>query len=266
MKIIIICAIGILAISSTAQPVETPEPLWVVNGQIYNVYKSQLWHEMDGKIEKIQSDSVLVQTYKIEAITQSFDEIHRSIGMVDPAGGYHYEIGPDGIYHYETKTVDVGTKEVPGRNIVIRNYPANDGPAIGKKFHFYAMQVGTTNFNGQQLELWDLGTKPTDDDLRKLQAKNKEQQDAAQKLLAEQRQAAAERAAAVKKSADAKALKSNQDAAARGDSFGLMRMGERYRDGDGVEKDLIKARDYLQKAADAGSPTAKEELSQLPSQ
>ena len=42
-----------------------------------------------------------------------------------------------------------------------------------------------------------------------------------------------------------------------------MRMGERYRNGDGVEKDLSKAREYLQKAADAGSPTAKEELSKL---
>ena len=40
-------------------------------------------------------------------------------------------------------------------------------------------------------------------------------------------------------------------------------MGERFRDGDGVEKDLVKARDYLQKAVDAGSITAKEELSKL---
>jgi len=49
----------------------------------------------------------------------------------------------------------------------------------------------------------------------------------------------------------------------KGDMFGLLRMGERYRDGDGVEKDLGKAREYLQKAADAGSPTAKEELANL---
>jgi TPR repeat protein len=30
-----------------------------------------------------------------------------------------------------------------------------------------------------------------------------------------------------------------------------------------VEKDLTKAKEYLQKAADAGSPTAAEELSKL---
>jgi TPR repeat protein len=40
-------------------------------------------------------------------------------------------------------------------------------------------------------------------------------------------------------------------------------MSERYRDGDGVDKDLTKAREYLTKAADAGSPTAAEELKGL---
>ena len=59
------------------------------------------------------------------------------------------------------------------------------------------------------------------------------------------------------------ALKSNQDQAAKGDLYGLLRMGERYRDGDGVEKDLAKAKDYLTKAAAAGSPTAADELSKL---
>ncbi|MES1180871.1 MAG: SEL1-like repeat protein, partial [Verrucomicrobiota bacterium] len=67
-----------------------------------------------------------------------------------------------------------------------------------------------------------------------------------------------------KAKANAAALKSNQAAAAKGDMFGLLRMGERYRDGDGVQKDLSTARDYLQRAAEAGSPTAKDELSKLP--
>lgn len=76
-----------------------------------------------------------------------------------------------------------------------------------------------------------------------------------------------EELAAIKQRADAPknaALKANQQAAERGDAYGLLRMGERYRDGDGVEKDLSKARDYLQKAATAGSDTAKDELAHLP--
>jgi hypothetical protein len=60
-----------------------------------------------------------------------------------------------------------------------------------------------------------------------------------------------------------KALKFNQDAATKGDPYGLLRMGERYRDGDAVPKDLTKAREYLTKAAAAGSPTAADELSKL---
>jgi TPR repeat protein len=72
-----------------------------------------------------------------------------------------------------------------------------------------------------------------------------------------------EKAAATKKHAADVALKSNQDAAAKGDAYGLLRMGERYRDGEGVERDLAKAREYLQKSADAGSPTAADELSKL---
>jgi hypothetical protein len=61
-----------------------------------------------------------------------------------------------------------------------------------------------------------------------------------------------------------KVVKYNQDLADKGDEYGLLRMGERYRDGDGVEKDLAKAKDYLTKAAAAGSPTAADELKTLP--
>ena len=61
-----------------------------------------------------------------------------------------------------------------------------------------------------------------------------------------------------------KVLKFNQDAADKGDAYGLLRMGERYRDGEGVQKDLAKAKDYLTKAVAAGSPSAADELKNLP--
>jgi TPR repeat protein len=75
---------------------------------------------------------------------------------------------------------------------------------------------------------------------------------AAQQLAADPRKAALDRA-----------LKANQAMADRGDAYGLLRMGERYRDGDGVTKDLQKARDYLMKAVTAGSLTGVDELSKL---
>ncbi len=82
-------------------------------------------------------------------------------------------------------------------------------------------------------------------------------------LTPEEIAAAKAKADETKKATNEKALKYNQDLAAKGDSYGLLRMGERYRDGDGVPKDLDKARDYFTKAAAAGSPSAADELSKL---
>jgi TPR repeat protein len=123
--------------------------------------------------------------------------------------------------------------------------------ATVEKWAMYKIvKIGIYNgFKGQPIELYDCGKayippppKP---------------------LTPEQIAAAKAKAEVSKKSGAAAALKSNLDAAAKGDAYGLLRMGQRYRDGDGVEKDLVKAKEYLQKSADAGSPTAKEELSKL---
>jgi hypothetical protein len=74
---------------------------------------------------------------------------------------------------------------------------------------------------------------------------------------------AAEKAAAAKKTTQAKVVKWNQEQADKGDPTALLRMGEFYRDGNGVPKDLDKAREYLTKASAAGSPNAADELSKL---
>ncbi|MGA3179049.1 MAG: PQQ-binding-like beta-propeller repeat protein [Verrucomicrobiota bacterium] len=63
--------------------------------------------------------------------------------------------------------------------------------------------------------------------------------------------------------AEAAAVAFNQAAADRGDPYGLLRMGERYRDGEGVAKDLPRAREYLVKAAAAGNAQAAKSLQSL---
>jgi hypothetical protein len=236
-----------------AQTDQAPSPYWVVNGQIYDINKSSLWVKMDGDIVKILTNGIVVETFTVETKQQAVVEQHATQGA----------FGFTGRYHSETKMVDVGTEKVPGRKIIIRNYPVEENPAVGKTISFLAMQTGTSDYKGDRLELWDLGTVPTADDLRKLKADTEERQRAAQKELDEQRRAVAEKASATKKTAEAKVLKSNQEAADKGDMYGLLRMGGRYRDGDGVEKDLAKAKDYLTRAAAAGSPTAAAELSKL---
>lgn len=69
---------------------------------------------------------------------------------------------------------------------------------------------------------------------------------------------------AVKERADGAALKYDEDLAAKGDAFGELRMGERYRDGDGVVKDLIKARQMFSASADQGNPDAAKALANFP--
>ena len=82
-------------------------------------------------------------------------------------------------------------------------------------------------------------------------------------LTPEQIAAAKKKAQSEKQTAIARALDANEASAAKGEAYGLMRMGERYRDGDGVDKDLVKARSYLTRAAAAGSPTAEDDLKRL---
>ena len=232
-----------------AQTDKVPSPYWVVNGQIYDINKSSLWQEIDCTIVKNLTNGIVVETFTV--VTNQQAVVVRRLN------------GNASGYYDKTEMVDVGTEKVPGKKIIIRNYPVEEDSAVGKTISFLAMHTGTSDYNGDRLELWDLGTAPTENDFRKLKAVTEERQRAAQKELDEQRRVASEKASSTKKAATAKVLKINQDAADKGDMYGLLRMGERYRDGDGVEKDLTKAHDYLTKAAAAGSPTAADELSKL---
>jgi len=138
-----------------------------------------------------------------------------------------------------------------GERFALTNYTGEI--VADKTISARCLKVGIYNWGSQPLELFDCGTPylPPPPTPEEIAAQEKTKMEAKAK------------AAGQKQAATARALQSNQTAAAKGDSFGLLRMGERYRDGDGVEKDLSKARDYLQKAADAGSITAKDELEKL---
>lgn len=83
-------------------------------------------------------------------------------------------------------------------------------------------------------------------------------------VLTSDQLAAAKEAAAKKKVENAaKALAYNLKAADAGDSYGEYRMGQRYRDGEGVAKDLRQSREWFAKAAAQGDKLAKEELAAL---
>jgi hypothetical protein len=63
---------------------------------------------------------------------------------------------------------------------------------------------------------------------------------------------------------DVRILKWHQELAGQGDAYGEYRMALRYRDGDGVLKDLEQARGLLQKSASQGNPDAAAALDKLP--
>ena len=63
--------------------------------------------------------------------------------------------------------------------------------------------------------------------------------------------------------AAARALTADEKLADDNDVYGQLRMGERFLTGDGVEKNLMKAEEYLRQAAGLGSPTAIRELKSL---
>lgn len=69
-----------------------------------------------------------------------------------------------------------------------------------------------------------------------------------------------------KAEADANALRYNRELAAKGDAYGQFRMGQRYLKGDGVERDVTKAREMFQKAAAQGHSGASAELAKLPAE
>lgn len=104
------------------------------------------------------------------------------------------------------------------------------------------------------------------DTLRISEAQLAKWNQAAAKVMADRavQQAAQKRALEnARANAEAKALQENKALAASGDAYGQLRMGERCLTGDGVEKDLVKARTYLQSAADQGSQEAANDLKLL---
>ena len=139
----------------------------------------------------------------------------------------------------------------------VTNYPGN--LADDQPIHFWAVDVRqnykyrAASGETKTVRTLDCGTPyipplPT-----------KEQIESAKAAAA---QAASQRKAATQ-AAEQRALEWNQKQAAKGDAFGEFRMGERYRDGDGVEQDLSKAREFFQKSAEQGNAAAVQALKDL---
>ncbi|MEO6184637.1 MAG: hypothetical protein ABIP71_16345, partial [Verrucomicrobiota bacterium] len=104
---------------------------------------------------------------------------------------------------------------------------------------------GTVEIDGQVLEMWDRG------------------QAGKAQVITINPEYTKFTAATRRETAIAKALQSNKDKAESGDAYGQFRMGERFRDGEGVPKDEKLAREWFSKAAEQGHADAKKELGKI---
>jgi hypothetical protein len=226
---------GVIAPNPVNQPVAPPstatkfvptDPVRVINGQPERADGND-WYWFEGTVIEVQPGGIRVS------------------GLYTRVGGDEYKMA-ESLYE--------------PHEFFVRNFPysvaENDRLLSTEHYAAKASDVYsyTTVLGGSKtLHALDYGTiwtppPPTPEQIQAIQ-------EAAAK--------AAEKSKADRKAAQAKALKYNQDLADKGDAYGLMRLGERYRDGEGVPKDLAKARDYLSKAVTAGQPSAADELSRL---
>jgi hypothetical protein len=114
-----------------------------VNGQLYNTERSSLWKPFYGDILQIATNELIISTFTQEPIYQAV--------TVE---------GDDGIHIHPqlmSKNVVVGHKKVTGRKIILVHYSEDQGLATGQTIEFRAMRVGTKNYNGEVIEIWDYG-------------------------------------------------------------------------------------------------------------
>jgi TPR repeat protein len=226
----------------------------IVNGEIHDSVMSAAWGDIADLVSEVKPwtgerlVNLRVQSFGPTSIVCEAYENERGI---DPSPG-QYE---DGRFI---------------KDVLVYHHPSQVKLTTGQRLpHCRAMRVANWQTNGTSLEAYDCGLPDTAENRKKagVPIPTMEQIAAAEQEIADiikQNDAKRREPAVLKRqAADAAALKWNLERAEKGDAYGLLRMGQRYRDGEGVEKDLNKAKDYFRKAVDAGSTAAEGELSKM---
>jgi TPR repeat protein len=151
--------------------------------------------------------------------------------------------------------------------VFLRNYSAQNQLTDNAKIQFLALRDGTysyTDVRGAQrtIEAYDYGVPVT---FSEADAALHITEKAAAKAAAEAAQKAANEALRIQKRSEMQAntVARYQSLADKGDAYGELRLGEFYRDGDGVTKDEDKARELFKKSADQGNKDAEKALSKM---
>src|ERR1039458_253091 len=260
------------------------DPWRLLDGKIYNA-KDVSWVQFSGQVLEVKPNGVLLvgdfgppleagfgkREYFVENFPVQSYPLADGEAITPPMSFVAHLGEKSSTYQFTNTTIDLRAKTV--RRLDYGKVVESPPPDLTKKWNTIVVIAGDANPQlTKQLDDNEKEQAAVQSQLSQLNSDSEKEQepiiaeyktkiDDVPNVIAKQ---AKEKDAAKKQAVTDKVLKSNQDAADRGDAYGLLRMGERYRDGEGVTKDLAKAREYLARAAAAGSPTATDDLKKLP--
>lgn len=115
-----------------------------VGGKFYNVDRSVLFSDFDGKIQQVVNGGIIIHEYETQPIYQT-----ESYGGVTTgnflSGG--------------TRQIKIGENVLKDRNIFISNYPVNLMNASSERLRGRAMRMGVTNISGETIAFYDYGKR-----------------------------------------------------------------------------------------------------------
>jgi hypothetical protein len=260
-----------------------PKNLWrMLDGKIYNA-KDESWFQFTGKILEVRPNGILVDGEFGSPLETTSGE-HEYFVENFPLQNYpmadddvitypmnfvaHYD--PRSMFKYTNTTIDLSVHTI--RKLDYGQIIDSPPPDLVKQWLSKNVVIGDDNPQLTQ-DLDDNQNKQAQIETQLLDIQNEFERNK-QSVVADCEAKVKDlpnvfamqlkdKQEAEKRATTALGVAFNQRQADKGDTYGLLRMGERYRDGDGVEKDLAKAKDYFTKAAAAGSSDATNELAQL---
>lgn len=118
-----------------------------VEGKLYNIEKSVLWHDLMGTCANVLTNGMIVQTVIEKRASYVIPPADAGTSISNILAGGKAS-GP---------TVQTRAWQEAGPIILLLNYDGR-GPAIGNTIRAKAMRVGTYTNENDVLEKWDCGT------------------------------------------------------------------------------------------------------------
>jgi len=147
--------LGVLCGLATSAPAQTnfavvirtnlvTAPVYIreVDGKIYDIRYSRLWHDIGGQIVKKLDDGASLQTY----VTNNEYAYGERQGNYDQQHSGAYSAGSTGPRRYL-----VSSEVVPDKKIIVKHYMIGE---VGQTASVRAMMIE----GGEGSELWDCGT------------------------------------------------------------------------------------------------------------